>query len=110
MYQVAGSVEREEGWEGMAGLRSLRSRDPSFGIENKKPSTHFVRGAFFVPLLFQTSLSRKGTKKASQLSLQGFLLSGWQDSNLRPPAPKADFDYLCYYCFLLRFFVFLHYC
>jgi len=48
MYQVAGSVEREEGWEGMAGLRSLRSRDPSFGIENKKPSTHFVRGAFFV--------------------------------------------------------------
>jgi hypothetical protein len=29
------------------------------------------------------------TKKANNQRITGFSLSGWQDSNLRPPAPKA---------------------
>jgi hypothetical protein len=42
---------------------------------------------FFLAQTFQASLGF-GHKKNLPASLKGFW-SGWQDSNLRPPAPKA---------------------
>ena len=68
----------------MAGLL----RDPEKGAVAQKPYIFFQKmRRFFLAQTYQASLGF-GHKKNLPAPLKGFW-SGWQDSNLRPPAPKA---------------------
>jgi hypothetical protein len=53
--------------------------------KNQQPAVAML---FLFPSLRKTSFSSLGIKKPVIL-MTGFSRSGWQDSNLRPPAPKA---------------------
>ena len=66
--------------------------DYAFGVilkgcdAQQKPET-FGFFLFYFPCLQKQAFD--AGKQKSQTILSGFFWSGWQDSNLRPPAPKA---------------------
>jgi hypothetical protein len=65
--------------------------DPDWG-ETKRKSLSFASLIHWLFYLPQTS-GKPGfvsNKKARHLRARLFLLSGWQDSNLRPSGPKPD--------------------
>src|SRR4030042_6365554 len=68
--------------------------DPGLGvIQKKKPFIRFAHLQVFVFLsLLKASFQRSEIQNPAPLcSGEGlFLLSGWQDSNLRPSGPKPD--------------------
>jgi|GEM_PF-1754924 hypothetical protein len=53
-----------------------------------EPVTYCLEGSCSIQLSYETKMLHK-TKKANPEFWTGLFWSGWQDSNLRPPAPKA---------------------
>ncbi len=65
-------------------------RDPGLGEQLQKNPEAFAKpGIFCFPENFQASLKFSGKQKILSEKPERIHLSGWQDSNLRPPAPKA---------------------
>jgi hypothetical protein len=84
------STSYMSGWQDYS--LTLFARDPD-GEVNKRKSSHELRS--FSVFLFITGYRQAWSfhkqKTRSSLRRTGlFLLSGWQDSNLRPSGPKPD--------------------
>jgi hypothetical protein len=61
-------------------------------VVSKRKSLAFASliTGFVFPLAFESKLSTLRKNKARHFRARLFLLSGWQDSNLRPSGPKPD--------------------
>jgi hypothetical protein len=59
-------------------------------IQKKKPAFASLITVFVFPFAYENKFSTQWKNKARHFRARLFLLSGWQDSNLRPSGPKPD--------------------
>jgi hypothetical protein len=65
-------------------------KQPNWQLKTKKPRNQIITRLFVNAEGFEPSTACLEGRCSIQLSYASIiLLSGWQDSNLRPPAPKA---------------------
>jgi hypothetical protein len=60
--------------------------------DQKEKACHSLRSftGYVFPFAYESKLSTQRKNKARHFRARLFLLSGWQDSNLRPSGPKPD--------------------